>query len=382
MQISDVARGPRCPGEDRGSTSRHCGRLGVSVSTVSRALANEAGISPTVRDDVRQMARTMGYRSKRAGGTLLDRRVAAFVPLGSATSGLSGFYFGIVEGMRAAAAHAGISLDVRLINETQPSVDFIRRYLKETGAVGLLLAGIDATEELVAWSFSEDLPVVLVNGIDPQMRWARLRRANYYGALPATRRLLDAGPSKNPPLHPRARPTIDERRRGFEAAIIDVPGASAVVIDSRELTRPEFTERLVRGEYDVSAVFLGTTSSRSMCSRRSRGAGPASTYSIVGFDDLPIASLATPRLSTVHVDREAIGAGAIRLLRQQIDGDRSCSSLRSVCGWSRAKPFIRARSLHLLRSCKICLRGSAIDPTSSNSGATISFPQQVAWGLT
>src|SRR5687768_1505217 len=85
-------------------------RLGISVSTVSRALANENGISPAVRDDVRQLARTLGYRSKQTGATLLDRRVSAFVPLGGATSGLSGFYFGIVEGMRTAAVHARMSL--------------------------------------------------------------------------------------------------------------------------------------------------------------------------------------------------------------------------------------------------------------------------------
>jgi len=302
-------------------------RLGVSVSTVSRALANEAGISPTVRDDVRQMARTMGYRSKRSGATLLDRRVAAFVPLGSATSGLSGFYFAIVEGMRSAALHAGISLDVRLINETQPSVDFIRKYMKDTGSIGLLLAGIDATDELVAWSVEEDVPVVLVNGADPQMRWSSVGPANFYGAHAATRRLLDAGHRKILHFTQESRPTIAERRRGFEAAIEVVPGARGIVIDSREVPRPEFTERLIRGEYDVSAVFLWNDIIAVHVLEAVTGAGLGSRYSMVGFDDLPIASLATPRLSTVHVDREAIGTGAIRLLRQQMDGDRSVQQL-------------------------------------------------------
>ena len=60
-------------------------RLGVSVSTVSRALANEIGISDAVRRDVQRMARTLGYKSKHsmvaAGG---DKRAVALVPLGSA----------------------------------------------------------------------------------------------------------------------------------------------------------------------------------------------------------------------------------------------------------------------------------------------------------
>lgn len=302
-------------------------RLGVSVSTVSRALANEAGISPAVRDDVRQMARTMGYRSKRDGATLLDRRVAAFVPLGSATSGLSGFYFAIIEGMRTAAHHAGMSLDVRLINETAPTVDFIRKHMKDTGAVGLLLAGIDATDDLVEWAAEEDLPVVLVNGADPRMRWSSVAPANYYGALAATSRLLDAGHRGILHFTTQSRPTVAERRRGFEAAIEGVPGARGVVVDSRDVPRPEFIERLIRGEYDVSALFLWNDIVAVHVLEAITAAGLAGSYSVTGFDDLPIASLATPRLSTVHVDREAIGAGAIRLLRQQMEGDRSVQQL-------------------------------------------------------
>jgi len=302
-------------------------RLGVSVSTVSRALANEVGISPAVRDDVRQMARTMGYRSKRSGATVLDRKVTAFVPLGSATSGLSGFYFSIVEGMRTAAAHAGMALDVRLINETTPSVDFIRKHMKDTGAMGLLLAGIDATDELVAWSVEEDLPVVLVNGSDPQMRWSSVAPANFYGAQAATRRLLDAGHRKILHFTQESRPTIAERRRGFEAAIEGVRGAKGMVIDSRDVSRPEFTERLLRGEYDVSALFLWNDVIAVHVLEAVVSAGLGGRYSMIGFDDLPIASLATPRLSTVHVDREAIGVGAIRLLRQQMEGERGVQQL-------------------------------------------------------
>jgi DNA-binding LacI/PurR family transcriptional regulator len=302
-------------------------RLGVSVSTVSRALANEVGISPTVRDDVRQMARTMGYRSKRSGATLLDRRVTAFVPLGSATSGLSGFYFAIVEGMRVAAAQAGISLDVRLINESALSVDAMRRHLKDTGAIGLLLAGIDATDDLVAWCADEDLPVVLVNGSDPQMRVSSVSPANFYGAYTATRRLLDAGHRKILHFTQQSRPTVLQRRRGFEEAIASVSGASGIVVNSFEVPRPEFAQRLVRGEYDVTALFLWNDLVAVHVLEAIGEAGQIGRYSIVGFDDLPIASLATPRLSTMHVNREQIGVAAIRLLRQQMEGDRSVQQL-------------------------------------------------------
>ena len=302
-------------------------RLGISVSTVSRALADENGISPAVRDDVRQLARTLGYRSKRAGATLLDRRVSAFVPLGGATSGLSGFYFGIVEGMRSAAVHTRMSLDVRLIDEAAVSLETMKRQVGEVGATGLLLAGIDATDDLVAWCAREDLPVVLVNGSDPLMRLSSVSPANFYGAYAATRRLLDGGHRNIIHFTQHARPTILQRRRGFEAAVASVEGAKGTVINGADLPRTEFTARLIAGEYDATALFLWNDLVAVQVLEAVNGAGLAGRYSIMGFDDLPIASLATPRLSTMHVDREAIGAAAIRLLRQQLEGDRSVQQL-------------------------------------------------------
>jgi DNA-binding LacI/PurR family transcriptional regulator len=305
------------------------GRLGVSVSTVSRALANEAGISVAVREDVQELARSLGYRSKRASGPATHRKALAFVPLGGATSGLSGFYFGIVEGMRAAAERTGMALDVRLINEAAVSLELIRRQVVQSGAGGLLLAGLDATDELAEWCTAEDLPVVLVNGIDPRMRISSVAPANFFGAYAATQRLLDAGHRRIIHYTHRFRPTIVQRRRGFEAAIAATPGATGEVLNGVDLTTAAFSARLVAGGYDATALFVWNDIAAVEILEALSGAGEHAErrYAIVGFDDLPVAALTTPRLSTMHIDREAIGAAAIRLLRQHLEGDRTVQQL-------------------------------------------------------
>jgi DNA-binding LacI/PurR family transcriptional regulator len=42
---------------------------------------------------------------------------------------------------------------------------------------------------------------------------------------------------------------------------------------------------------------------------------------IVGFDDIPLAALVTPALTTCRVPRYALGQRAMRLLLDQIEGD-------------------------------------------------------------
>lgn len=305
-------------------------KLGVSVSTVSRALANEIGISDAVRRDVQRVARMLGYKSKHvpAAGNL-DKRAVAMVPLNGAMGSLASFYHGIVEGMRSQAAEAGIVLDVRLVNEETVTLDFVQRHMAKTGANGLVLAGIDPDDALVQWAIDTDISLVLANGVDPRMRLSSVAPSNFYGAYMATQHLLDAGHRRILHYTYRHRHTILQRRRGFEAAMAAVPDAEATVVISNEHSSRDLLQNLLDGKYDVTAVFCWNDSvAVSMVdSLLGQDSPMAKNFSIMGFDDLPIAGMANPRLSTVRVDREAIGRGVVRLLSQQLDGERAVQHL-------------------------------------------------------
>lgn len=301
-------------------------RLGVSVSTVSRALANEIGISDAVRRDVQRMARALGYKSKHSNGVAAgDKRAVALVPLGSATSGLSGFYFGIVEGMRAQAAEMGMGLDVRLVNESVVTLEMIKKQLLLTNSEGVLLAGIDAWDGLVQWSAEADCPVVLVNGADPKMQISGAAPANFYGAFMATQRLIDAGHKRILHYGQNHRATLLQRQRGFQAAIAANPGVTGKIVYGSECRTEQLLADVLAGVHDVTALFSwNDIAAVEMLGGLYAPDSPLPKgFSIIGFDDLPLAGIATPRLSTVGVDREAIGRSAVRLLVQRMDGERA-----------------------------------------------------------
>lgn len=314
----------------RASQADIAAELGVSVSTVSRALANEAGISDAVRRDVVRVARTIGYKSKHpvAIGTL-DKRAIALVPLNSAVGSLASFYHGIVEGMRAQAGTMGIALDVRLIHEDMVTLDFVQREVSKAGANGVILAGIDPEEDMAAWAVEKDISLVLANGTDPLMRFNSVAPANFYGAFMATQHLLDHGHRKILHFTYPYRPTILERQRGFEAAIAACPGAEGTVVVSNAYSAKQLLGDLLAGKYDATAVFcwndgVAVTMVEALLGQDSPM--PAG-FSLMGFDGLPIATMANPRLSTVEVDREAIGRGAVRLLANAIDGEHRVQQL-------------------------------------------------------
>lgn len=315
----------------RASQSDIAEHLGVSVSTVSRALADEIGISDAVRRDVRRMARTLGYKSKHSAGPSRGKRIVALMPLGSATSGLSGFYFGIVEGMRAQAAEAGMVFDVRLVNESVVTLELIEKQLSLTDGKGLLLTGIDAWDGLVQWSEESNCPVVLVNGADPKMQISGTAPANFYGAFMATQRLIDAGHRQILYYGQKHRATLLQRQRGFQAAIAANPGVMGKVVYNSERPTAQLLAELLTGIHDVTAVFSwNDIAAVEMLEGLYAADSPLGKgFSIIGFDDLPIAGMATPRLSTIRVDREAIGRSAVRLLMQQMDGERAVQQVET-----------------------------------------------------
>ncbi|KKB13128.1 hypothetical protein VE25_03325 [Devosia geojensis] len=305
-------------------------RLGVSVSTVSRALANEVGISETVRRDVQKMARALGYKSKHVSAVAADRRAVALVPLGGATSGMSNFYFGIIEGMKAAAEEVGLALELRLVNESQVTLDLIERHLAQAGASGVLLAGIDAWDELIAWCKDREVAAVLVNGTDPLMRVNSVSPANFYGAYRATMRLIEAGHRCILHYTHVARPTILERRRGFEAAIAATPGAEGIVVGTDKYRVAQVREDILSGRYGATALFCWNDLAAIEIIEGLHGGSSGrlpEKFSIVGFDDLPIVAMTSPRLATMRVDREGIGRGAVRLLIAQMEGETAVQQL-------------------------------------------------------
>ena len=318
------------PATKRASQADIAERLGVSVSTVSRALANEIGISEAVRRDVQRVARMLGYKSKHApvSGSL-DKRAVALVPLSGAMGSLASFYHSIVEGMRAQAAESGIALDVRLVNEDMVTLDFVNKQVSKSDASGVVLAGIDPTDDIVAWAHESDVAVVLANGVDPLMRLSSVAPANFFGAYMAAQHLLDAGHRRILHYTFRNRPTILQRQRGFEAAMAAHPESTGTVVCSNDKGTKALLDDLLAGRYDVTAVFCWNDSVA--VSMVETLLGPDSpmpaNFSIMGFDDLPIAGMANPRLSTVRVDREAMGRGVIRLLAQRMEGEMAIQHL-------------------------------------------------------
>lgn len=307
---------------------------GVSIATVSRVLANEPGISSSVREHILRVAAEHGYEAKVASQAMPG--TIALIASDGVTGGLSVFYESILDGLRAGTTDAAMPFEVRLIREDRVTPEVIADYMRTAKADGLFMVGIDPSPELRQWIDTAEISVVLVNGTDPQLRLDGVSPANFFGAFQATDRLLAAGHRRILHFTGSHRHTIRERIRGFDAAVAAAEGAIGRIVPmsfhgsaSREAhalmtailaENTGFTAAFCMNDFIAVGVLEATTEA---------GLRVPQDFAIVGFDDLPCATMTNPPLSTMRVDRAAIGREAVSLMTTRFR-DRSAPA-RHVC---------------------------------------------------
>jgi DNA-binding LacI/PurR family transcriptional regulator len=294
---------------------------GVSVSTVSRALSNSPGIGPELRAKIHKLAQEVGYR--RRGESLEPARtIRAYVTVHAVTGGLVPFYNAIVEGLVSAAQTAGLTMEIRLVQEKQFDSLRLDRDLDDGILAGTMLVGIDLTDDIAA-QLTATKSVVLVNTFDPLMRFDCVGPNNFYGGAMATQQLLDAGHRSLLHVRDHLRPTTIQRDLGYRAAVAAQPGARGAVLDapdSSEALLLEIARQRKAQATDWTGVYCvhDLAAIRLIHALESVGFRVPSDISVIGFDDLPAASMMSPRLSTMRVDCRAIGTQAIAMMLRRL----------------------------------------------------------------
>ena len=97
-------------------------KLGVSVSTVSRALSDAPGIGDDLRRQIQKLATETGYRPRTARNRVAQstpRKVVAFVTLDRVTGGLASFY-GQGHGTKTANGESFTGRELTAAHRTLP----------------------------------------------------------------------------------------------------------------------------------------------------------------------------------------------------------------------------------------------------------------------
>ena len=299
-------------------------RCGVSVSTVSRALSGEKGVSQELRQSVQDVARALRYAVPiEIGGSkvVLATSRAAMVDYAR-----SQFTWYVLEGLKKRAEMMGIEIVIEPIADA--GIARIIELEQDASVSGVIFLTVDDPQILdAAARFSK--PVVLVNSDDPLMRLSSVLPCNRSAARLATDYLLRQGHRKIAFLMCPGRRTIEQRQEGWREAFsqygLPVPDALTIAVNDwlPELAEQAVMARIRDNREAFSAILCAGDSLATGAIRGLMNLGhrvPAD-FSIVGMDDLPFAEYMDPPLTTIHLPVSEMGSTALELLQEMISGN-------------------------------------------------------------
>lgn len=303
---------------------------GVSRATVSRVVNGGARVSAEVRAAVEAAIADLGYSPNRAARSLVTRRTGS-VALVVSEPEARVFSDPMLAGVTRAIGQALAETDLQLVLMMTPDDSGRRRltrYLLGGHVDGVMLMSLHGDDPLVTELSQASLPVVLMGRPMSPLPIPHVDSDSVEGARQATAHLRALGCTKIATIAgPDDMCAGVDRLLGYRAAL-DSPGIVArgdFSMASGEAAMAELLER----EPDVDGVFAASDlmAAGALRALRAGGRRVPDDVALVGYDDLDIAVLTEPPLTTVHQPLPDMARAMVASLLTQIAGERAPESV-------------------------------------------------------
>lgn len=286
-------------------------KLGLSKFSVSRALSGKPGVAEATRGRVLRAAHAMGYRvnaeiAHSVGQILFVRQEIEMVS--------SEMWLNVQHGAEAEAERLGYSVVPR-------QARFIEAERLDPAVVGMILA-VPRSSAITEMAARTGLPVACAAYPEPMSRFDHAVCADWEAGMMVARLLGGLGHREVAFVHGSTLPTgRSERYRGFRDGMLDVAGARVddIVFDELQGFRRAFLNHVRDGGAPTALFCAHDGIAVSAVSELLRlGIRIPEDISVVGYSDFAAATQISPKLTTVRVPHQEIGAAMVRTIADRL----------------------------------------------------------------
>jgi DNA-binding LacI/PurR family transcriptional regulator len=289
---------------------------GVSVSAVSKVLNGRTDVAADTRARIASLLRQHGYQvTSRLGFGVVDLLIGSLH---------SPWAEELIRGTVEAAVDTGDSVIVT----TAASPDEFTHWLDRAAARGtdgaLCVLHLPRSHELQRLAAARVPLVVIDPPEEPGEGIYSVGTTNWQGGMTATRHLIELGHRRIASIGgPEGLWSARARIAGYRAALL----AAGLPVDEALIRRDEFSVSAGRTQAALllavpappTAIVAGNDNQAFgvLQALGERGLRAPGDMSVIGFDDIPVATWATPPLTTVRQPLAAMAATAFRMLRSR-----------------------------------------------------------------
>ena len=302
-------------------------QAGVSRSTVSRVVNGQPNVREDVRTRVQQVIRRTGYHPHAAARTLASQRswmIGLVLPRSVSAFFTDPYFPHLTQGVAQACNQYNYTLGLFLIGNKEDEEKIIPRVSRRGFLDGILVQTGQLGEQLIDQLANSKIPLVIagrpfnpdgVSYIDVDNTDAAYNAVSHLIRLGYERVGTIAGPANNT--------TSIDRKEGYLRALAE----RGRTLDEALVAEGDFTEasgyyamqRLLPARPDAVFAASDIMAMGAMRAAREAGLQVPQDMAFVGFDDLPLAPLATPPLTTVRQPVNQFGSAAVEILVDLIE---------------------------------------------------------------
>lgn len=299
---------------------------GVSRSTVSRVVNNQAGVRDDVRRHVQQVIEDTGYRPNLAARALASNRsgiISLVVPHTFSTLFMDPFFPRLIKGITLACNQNDLSLSLFLFHSEDEEEKLTKRIANISIVDGVIIASSQFEDPLIPHLIANDVPLVVIGRQDkyPEINFVDVD--NFNGAYVATTHLLRCNHLSIAHIAgPQNMVSGVDRLAGYKRALVDRGHTfrDELVIEGDYTEAGGYAAMRQLLATGPEAVFAASDQMALGAIRAIREAGLQVPQDIgmVGFDDLLPAGSMHPRLTTIRQPVARIGREAVNILNDVI----------------------------------------------------------------
>ena len=302
--------------------------LGISPSTVSRALRGHPDISPKTKQRVMKMAQRLQYHPNQIAQSLQNQRsntIGIIVP-----EIKHSFFASVIGGVEDVAYKSGYTIMVCASNEEYEREAINTRAMLSHRVAGLLISLSSKTKKLehLKMVLARGIPLVFFDRAAQGLPASQVTADDFEGAYGAVSHLIAAGHTRIAHLAGPQNISISRYRyQGYRKALDDhgLPFDKTLVVRGgysnedgyrgmKELWRLTPRPRALFAVNDPVAIGVYQYA-------KEEGIRIPRDMAIVGFSNETVSALLDPPLTTVEQPAYEMGQSAAGLLLQQINAD-------------------------------------------------------------
>ncbi|WP_079526155.1 LacI family DNA-binding transcriptional regulator [Halobacillus hunanensis] len=303
--------------------------VGVSITTVSRALNGYSDVNEKTRNKIKQVAKDLHYSPNAVARSLVMNQTKT---IGLLVSGLTrsgakdNIVFDVLTGVNDYCGEN--DYDIVLFNTTtsKQKEKTYAQLCRERRVDGVIVQGIKKNDPYLIEIIENQIPCVLVDIPIEEDAVGYVTTDNINGILKAVDYLVSLGHQNIAMVNGHDQAFVSqERLKGYHAGLKkhQIPMREDWVVNGEfeEEAAEKVTQQLLTEDPSITALVCASDlmAFGAIHAAKKLGYEIPKDISVVGFDNIVLSSYVTPTLTTISQDTHKIGVEAAKLLIELLE---------------------------------------------------------------